>query len=341
MNLKNLLYQETVETQTFKIIVPKKAKIMRIDAFITSQISGVSRTKIQELIERNLIIRNDEYIKKASTKIKKDDVITVNIPRLKRLQVEPENIPLDFIYEDDDLIVINKPPGLVVHPGIGNRTGTLANALAHHCTTLSNVGGEYRPGIVHRLDKDTSGIIIAAKNNIAHNLMAKKFEKREIKKYYLALVWGKLKDSSGKIITNIGRSRSNRQKFSVVSDNVKNKSKYAETHYEVLEEYDFISLVKIRIITGRTHQIRVHFSNMNHPVLGDTNYGGKMKRFKTLIPRHRRIAIEVMDNIHRQALHSYQMEFTHPITNELMKLEAPIPDDIMTAIPIMKRDENS
>jgi len=120
------------------------------------------------------------------------------------LQVKPENIPLDFIYEDDDLIVINKPPGLVVHPGIGNRTGTLANALAHHCTTLSNVGGEYRPGIVHRLDKDTSGIIIAAKNNIAHNLMAKKFEKREIKKYYLALVWGKLKDSSGKIITNIG-----------------------------------------------------------------------------------------------------------------------------------------
>ena len=319
--------------------MPQKAKLMRIDVFVTSQISGVSRSKVQALIERNLISINNEYVKKHSTKIKIDDIITVNIPRIKRLQVEPENIPLEYIYEDDDIIVINKPPNLVVHPGIGNRTGTLVNALAHHCTTLSNVGGEYRPGIVHRLDKDTSGIIIAAKNNIAHNLMAKKFEKREIKKYYLALVWGKLKNKSGKIITNIGRSSSNRQKYAVVSDNSKNKGKYAETHYEVLEEYDFISLVKIRIVTGRTHQIRVHFSSINHPVLGDADYGGKIKRFKTLIPRHRKIAIEVMDNIHRQALHSYQMEFTHPTTNEKMKLTAPIPEDIMTAISIMKADE--
>ncbi|MEA3500852.1 MAG: RluA family pseudouridine synthase [Candidatus Marinimicrobia bacterium] len=337
MNLKDLLYQETVETQTFKIVVPKKTKLMRIDVFITTQISGISRTKVQELIERNLIIRNDENIKKPSTKIKKDDIITVKIPRLKRLQVEPENIPLDFIYEDDDLIVINKPPGLVVHPGVGNRTGTLVNALAHHCTTLSNVGGEYRPGIVHRLDKNTSGIIIAAKNNIAHNLMAKKFEKREINKHYLALVWGKLKEKSGKIINKIGRSKSNRQKFTVVS-NGSERGKYAETHYEVLEEYEFMSLVKIRIITGRTHQIRVHFSNINHPILGDTDYGGRIKRLKTLNPRHRKIAIEVMDNIKRQALHSYQMEFTYPTTDKIMKLTAPIPDDIKNVISIMKKE---
>ncbi len=336
MNLNNLLYQESLETQIYKIVVPKKAKLMRVDAFITSQIGGVSRSKVQELIERDLILINDKIVKKHSTKIKIDDVITVNIPRLKRLQVEPENIPLEFIYEDDDIIVINKPPNLVVHPGIGNRTGTLVNGLAHHCTTLSNVGGEYRPGIVHRLDKDTSGLIIAAKNNIAHNLMAKKFEKREIKKYYLALVWGKFKNKSGKIITHIGRSSKNRQKYVVVSENSKNKGKYAETHYEVLEEYDFMSLVKIRIITGRTHQIRVHFSDINHPVLGDIDYGGKIKRFKTLIPRHRKIAIDVMDTIHRQALHSYQMEFTHPTTNEEMKLTAPIPDDILTAVEIMK-----
>lgn len=336
MNLPDLLYTETVKTQTFKIIVPAKAQLKRVDSFISSQIQGVSRTKIAKLIEQELITIDNEILKKVSKKIKSGSVITVNIPRLERLKVEAENIPLNVIYEDDDIIAISKQPNLVVHPGIGNRTGTLVNALAHHCTTLSNVGGEYRPGIVHRLDKDTSGLIISAKNNIAHRKMAEKFEKREIKKYYLTLVWGTFKEHSGKIIKNIGRSMRNRQNFST-DIHSSQKSKYAETHYEVLEEYEFMSLVKVRIITGRTHQIRVHFASLNRSVIGDTTYGGKIKQFKQLNPRQKHVAIKVFDVLNRQALHSYQMEFTHPISGELLKLEAPIPDDMMKAIEIMKK----
>ncbi|MDZ7820757.1 MAG: RluA family pseudouridine synthase [Candidatus Marinimicrobia bacterium] len=209
-------------------------------------------------------------------------MITVRVPRFMPLEVEAENIPLDVIYEDDDLIVINKPPGLVVHPAVGNRTGTLVNALAHRCTTLSNTGGEYRPGIVHRLDKDTSGAIIAAKNNIVHTRMAHKFEYRKIRKFYVALAWGDIREKSGRIVKYIGRHKNDRQKYAAYTDGTKGKS--AETRFEVLESFGFVTLLRVQIMTGRTHQIRVHLSDAGHPVFGDLMYGGRTQKLGGLPP---------------------------------------------------------
>ncbi|MDZ7796252.1 MAG: RluA family pseudouridine synthase [Candidatus Marinimicrobia bacterium] len=188
--MQDKLYTETDNYDTYCIAVRDAQRPTRIDTFITESINDISRTKVKQLIERHLISVNGETDIKASYKVTPKDMITVKVPRFIPLEVEAENIPLDVIYEDDDLIVINKPPGLVVHPAVGNRTGTLVNALAHRCTTLSSSGGEYRPGIVHRLDKDTSGAIIAAKNNFVHTKMAQKFEYRNIRKFYTAMVWG-------------------------------------------------------------------------------------------------------------------------------------------------------
>ncbi|HDT12290.1 MAG TPA: RluA family pseudouridine synthase [Candidatus Marinimicrobia bacterium] len=321
--LTDELYEETLDTQTYQIVVSSNQKAIRLDCFIAESIPRISRTRIQMLIARDCILRNGAVVSKASAKIVPGDVLTISVPQRRPLLVEPENIPLNIVYEDDDLIVINKPPDMVVHPASGNRTGTLVNGLAYYCTTLSTVGGYYRPGIIHRLDKDTSGTIIAAKNDFAHNIMARKFEYRQIRKYYLTIVWGGFDKKSGVITYPIGRHPSDRKKFAVTPD-----GKDAETHYEVLADLDFLSLVKLRIVTGRTHQIRVHMSAMDHPVLGDSTYGGRSKKLKTLKPRQRERAVKVLDTIHRQALHSYEMFFDHPVTNEPIHVRSPLPDDM-------------
>ncbi|MDD3806702.1 MAG: RluA family pseudouridine synthase, partial [Candidatus Marinimicrobia bacterium] len=217
-----------------------------------------------------------------------------------------------------------------VHPAAGNQTGTMVNALAHYCTTLSTVGGYYRPGIIHRLDKDTSGIIIAAKNDFAHNEMARKFEYRKIEKYYLALVWGCFTNTSGVLSEPIGRDPIHRKKFTVTPE-----GKYSETQYEVLADLDFLSLVRLRLVTGRTHQIRVHMASIDHPVLGDSLYGGRTKKIKTLKPRQREKAIQVFSCIHRQALHSYEIFFDHPRTGEAIHVRSPLPEDMKKVLQIM------
>ncbi len=329
-----MLYKEADGFDTYCIAVRAAQKATRIDTFITESIKDISRTKVKELIERELISVNRQIIHKASYQISPQDMITVRIPRFVPLQVEPENIPLKVIYEDDDLIVINKPPGLVVHPAVGNRTGTLVNALAHRCTTLSNVGGDYRPGIVHRLDKDTSGAIIAAKNNNAHNRMARKFEHRQIEKYYTALVWGTFKEPKGVTTKCIGRHKNDRQRYAAYDS--ERYGKAAETRWEVLKSFEFVSLVKVQILTGRTHQIRVHLSNLGHPVIGDEMYGGKTQKLGGLPPRHRKIAIHLLDMIDRQALHCSEMRFDHPVTHEAMRVIAPLPEDMNRLVVHLK-----
>ncbi|MFA6618661.1 MAG: RluA family pseudouridine synthase [Candidatus Neomarinimicrobiota bacterium] len=324
------LYTEAEGFDTYCIAVRPAQKPTRIDSFISESIKNISRTKVKELIDRMLVSVNRQIILKSSYKVNPKDMITVRIPRFVPLEVEAENIPLEVIYEDDDLIVINKPPGLVVHPAVGNRTGTLVNALAHRCTTLSNVGGEYRPGIVHRLDKDTSGAIIAAKNNHAHNRMARTFENRQIDKFYTALVWGVFKEPKGMTTKYIGRHKKDRQKYAAYDD--ERFGKHAETRWEVLETFEFMTLVKVQILTGRTHQIRVHLSDLGHPVIGDEMYGGKTQKLGGLSPRHRKIAINLLDMIDRQALHCSEMRFKHPINRKPMSVNAPLPEDMQRIV---------
>lgn len=328
--LTDELYEETLDTQTYQIIVSPNQKSLRLDRFIAESIPRISRTRVQMLIDNGNILRNGKVADKASLKVAAGDILTISIPQRRPLTVEAEMIPLHIVYEDEDLIVINKPPDMVVHPAAGNRTGTLVNALAHYCTTLSMAGGYYRPGIIHRLDKDTSGTIIAAKNDVAHNEMARKFEYRKIRKYYLALVWGLFPQSSGVIMAPIGRHPNHRKKFAVVPN-----GKEAETHYEVLAGLDFLSLVRLRIVTGRTHQIRVHMASMDHPVLGDSIYGGRTKKLKTLKPRQREKAVQVLDRIHRQALHSYEMYFDHPRTGKPVHVRSPLPEDMCDVLQIL------
>ncbi|MBN2781545.1 MAG: RluA family pseudouridine synthase [Candidatus Marinimicrobia bacterium] len=317
---------ETDGFDTYCIAVRAAQKPTRIDTFITESVKDISRNKVQELLERGLIAVNRETVTKAAYKVAPKDMIVVRIPRFVPLAVEPENIPLDVIYEDDDLIVINKPPGLVVHPAVGNRTGTLVNALAHRCTSLSNIGGDYRPGIVHRLDKETSGAIIAAKNNNSHNKMSRKFEYRHIEKFYTAIVWGTFSERSGVTTRPIGRHKTDRQKYAAYHD--ERLGKPAETRYEVLESFDFISLVRVQIMTGRTHQIRVHMSDLGHPVFGDIVYGGRTQKLGSLSPRQRSVAIHLLDLIDRQALHCSEMRFEHPVTRLPMRVTAPLPEDM-------------
>jgi len=328
------LFTETEDHETYCIVVRDAQRPQRIDTFIADSIKDLSRTKVRQLMERDLVSVNGSGDFKASYKVCPKDVITVKVPRYIPLDVEAENIPLDVIYEDDDLIVINKPPGLVVHPAVGNRTGTLVNALAHRCTMLSNVGGEYRPGIVHRLDKDTSGAIIAAKNNRVHRIMAHKFEYRYIKKFYTALVWGVPRNTSGSITKYIGRHRNDRQRYAAYTDET--KGKHAETRYEVPEAFGFVSLLRVQIMTGRTHQIRVHLSDAGHPVFGDVMYGGRTQRLGGLLPRYRKQAIHLLDIMKRQALHCAEMEFRHPVSGDATRITAPLPEDMQKAVNYLR-----
>jgi len=242
-----------------------------------------------------------------------------------------ENIALDIVYEDEFLIVVNKPAGLIVHPGAGNATGTLVNALIYHCEHLSNENGLLRPGIVHRLDKDTSGLLISAKDNRVHTNLRSQFSKRTIEKYYYALVWGTFDEDEGEIDAPIGRSPKNRKKFTVIESGRPSLSRY-----EVLERFEFLTLVRVKLETGRTHQIRVHMTHKNHPLFGDPYYGGRNSKIITLNMRNRRLAARLLDIMNRQALHARRLIFFHPISNKPMDLKAPLHDDFNEVLSILR-----
>ena len=287
-----------------KQIIIEENSNLRLDKIIANKYPDLSRTNIQRLIEEEKILVNDK-IQKASYKASVGDKITIEEVELKETSIKPENIPLDIIYEDEDIIVVNKPKGLVVHPANGNPDGTLVNAIMAICKdSLSGIGGEIRPGIVHRLDKDTSGLIIIAKNDKAHINISEQIKNREVKKTYLALVRGVIKENEATINMPIARSTKDRKKMAV-SKNGKN----AITHFKVLKRYNNYTFVEVRIETGRTHQIRVHMSQIGYPIVGDSVYSNGKNPF----------------GVTGQMLHAAKLNFKHPITNKELNLEAPLP----------------
>jgi len=289
----------------------------RLDHFLSAEISHLSRARIQGLIKGGNILLNNRPVKPGA-KIRMDDVVAVEEPQAMATSTEAEEIPLDILHEDDDLIVLNKPAGLVVHPAAGNWSHTLVNALLHHCPTLSGIGGVQRPGIVHRLDKETSGCIVVAKNDLTHQNLSQQFAGRKILKVYLALVAGTLKQKSGTIDVLIGRHPVHRKKMAVVSES---RGRTSKTAYRVLQEIDKSSVVECTLHTGRTHQIRVHMKHIGHPLLGDKLYGAKSG-----------------DKFPRQMLHAWKLGFFHPRNSEWMEFQSPIPTDFIEAgiQPILK-----
>lgn len=287
-----------------EIIVDQLNEKQRLDAFLANTELEISRSMAQKLIKNNQVFVNGKN-EKESYKVKKDDVIIVKIEEPKESSLKEQEIPLDIIYEDDDIIVVNKEKGMVVHPGNGNPDGTLVNAILHHCKgSLSGIGGELRPGIVHRIDKDTSGLLIVAKNDKAHIAMAEEIKNHEVTKIYTTLVRGVISENQATINMPIGRSQKERTKMAVVKD-----GKEAITHFEVLKRYSKYTLLKVKIDTGRTHQIRVHLAQIGYPVIGDEVYSNGKNEF----------------GVHGQMLHSTVLEFKHPVTGKEMHLEAPLP----------------
>lgn len=286
----------------------------RLDKFLALKDLGLSRSQIQHLIHAGHIKVRGHAGTSSSLRVQAGDSIDIHIPALKPLSVEPVPIPLAIVYEDNYLLVLEKPAGLVVHPGAGNEDHTLIHGLLHHCRDLSGIGGYLRPGIVHRLDKNTSGLMVVAKNDEVHRGLAEQFKAGKIDKIYLALVRGRPPDRSGRLDSAIGRHPVNRKKMFTRSRN----GRPAITEWQVVEELKGASLLSLKIHTGRTHQIRVHMSSMGHPVLGDSLYGG---------PVEFRIGHAVIP-IRRQMLHASCLQFTHPITGEKMKRESKLPEDM-------------
>ncbi len=319
----------------FNITVPTNFNGYRIDKFLQAQVVELSRTRLQGLIHDGEVKINNIVTKNASKKIKEDDKVKVNFPPPKETLIKPNKIPLDILYDDEDIIVINKSPGVVVHPGAGNYEKTIVNGLLYkYKNNLSSVGGRSRPGIVHRIDKDTSGVIVVAKNDNAHAKLSEQFSNHSITRIYEALVWGVLKPQSGKINEKISRSIKNRQLMSVR----KEKGKTSITNYKTLEIYQNLNLPKISHIecqleTGRTHQIRVHMNFKGNSILGDKSYGKKRKRFKTIDP-----SIEKkLSNFTRQALHAKILGFFHPTTGKKIIFEARRPQDFDLLIKSLKK----
>lgn len=292
----------------------------RLDFFITERIESAQRSKINDLISNGSILVN-ESPKKPSYRVKPFDRITGIIPPLDAIYFEPENIPIDILYEDDDIIVINKQPSLVVHPAPGNWSGTLVNGLLFHYPEINKDENDFRPGIIHRLDKDTSGVMVVAKNQRSLLGLSGIFQSRQVKKEYITLVHGKLATHSGIIVKSIGRHPVERKKMSVLG----NHGKSAETHYHVDKRFNLSTLVSCNIKTGRTHQIRVHMQSIGHPVVGDLVYG----QIKNCIRNNRyQDECNALREAKRQMLHSYRLEIIHPRSQEIMVFEAPIPEDM-------------
>jgi len=300
----------------------------RLDRFLARTLPDISRARLKRLIDDKQITADGAAVK-AGLRLRGGEAIRISVPRPQELEAAPEDIHLDILYEDSDLIVINKPAGMVVHPANGHYSGTLVNALLHHCTDLSGIGGELRPGIVHRLDKDTSGVLVVSKNDLSHQGLAQQFKEHSITRRYITLVHGQVQNDTGSIEKPIGRHPSARKKMSTHSS----RGRRAVTHWNVLRRYaaERLTLLEMRLETGRTHQIRVHLADMNLPVVGDQTYGS-IKRPNAIADAHLRTLVQ---QLHRQALHAWVLGFKHPRTGEHMEYSSPLPPDmaqIVTAL---------
>ncbi len=315
----------------FHIVADKGQGLLRIDKFLSNRLENVSRTRIQAAASAGNILVND-HPARPSYKVKPGDVISILLPHPPReIEIIPEDIPLEIIYEDDDIIVLNKQAGLVVHPGHGNYTGTLVNALAYHLKDIPLFQeGKIRAGLVHRLDKNTSGILVVAKTEMAHNRLAKQFYDRTSDRKYIALVWGNLKDDTGTITGHVGRNPRDRTKMYVFPD--EKEGKPAITHYTVLERLGYVTLVECKLETGRTHQIRVHFQYIKHPLFNDEEYGGDQILRGTTFTKYKQFVKNCFSILPRQALHAKYLGFKHPVSGKWMQFTAVLPEDMNTVI---------
>ena len=332
---KHLLQNDEPEEEEmyehFRLTVEPGQSLLRIDKFLTNRLDNASRSRIQAAAEAGNILVNEIPVK-ANYKVKPNDEIRIvmDYPR-RELKIIPEEISLNIIYEDEELIVLNKPAGLVVHPGHGNYTGTLVNALAWYYKDLPMFKSEDpRPGLVHRIDKDTSGLMVVAKTELAKNKLALQFYEKSTERLYQALVWGSPKEDEGTITGNIGRSLKNRQIFMVFPEG--DYGKHAVTHYKVLKQIGYVSLVECKLETGRTHQIRVHMKYINHPLFNDSTYGGDQVLRGTTFAKYKQFVQNCFKLLPRQALHAKTLGFKHPVTGEKMVFDSELPEDMATVV---------
>lgn len=314
----------------FRFEVPKGQGLMRIDKYLQLQIPNISRNKLQNAADSGQVLVNETAVK-SNYKVKPDDVIRIVLshPPFEH-KIIPEDIPLDIVYEDEALVVINKPPGLVVHPGHGNYTGTLVNALAYHYGNRLPLNSSERPGLVHRIDKDTSGLLVVAKTEQAMTHLAKQFEEKTSEREYVALVWGNVVDDAGTIEGNIARHVRDRMQMAVFDD--PEIGKHAVTHYRVLERFGYVTLVACQLETGRTHQIRVHMKYIGHTLFNDERYGGNAILKGTTFTKYKQFVENCFKVLPRQALHAKTLGFMHPVSNEFMRFDSEIPHDLVECI---------
>ena len=311
-------------------IYNNECKDIRLDLFLLEHLKDISRTKIQKLISEG-IIKVDEFIVKPSYKLKGNECISIQEYEhaQKGSYIEKQNIPLNILYEDEHILALNKNSGIVVHPGAGNKSGTLLNGLVYHYEKLSSINNS-RPGIIHRLDKDTSGVMLVAKSDKSHFLLSEQFAKREITKTYRAIIWGNIKDE-GKIEGYINRDIKNRIKFSLNDS----KGRFSYTEYKRLDYFNPFSYVELYPKTGRTHQLRVHLKSIGFPIILDELYGGGKKMINSYNEKYSSLIKQIFSTMDRFALHSYKIKFTHPITKDVLEIEAPLPEDFSNVIKIL------
>ena len=316
-----MLYQE---------IYNNESKNLRLDLFLLDYLQDTSRTKIQKLIIQGLI-KVDDFIVKPSYKLKANECISIEKLNLVKeyRTIEKENIPIDIIYEDDDLLAINKNSGIVVHPGTGNRTGTLLNGLVYHYEKLSTVD-KTRPGIIHRLDKDTTGVMLVAKSDKSHYLLSEQFAQRKITKTYRAITWGNIKNE-GEIKGFIDRDSKNRTKYNLNSS----KGKFSYTKFKCLDNLSPFSYIELYPETGRTHQLRVHLKSIGFPIILDELYGGGISLINSYNQKYRKLIKQVFNNMNRFALHAYKIKFVHPTSKKEMEIKAPMPSDFIDTLKIL------
>lgn len=320
-----------VPVERLRMIIEKRQEPIRIDKYLVARIEGGTRNKVQQAIDDGYVLVNNEVVK-ANYKIKPgDNIVLFETRKPESQEIIPENIPLNIIYEDDDLLVVNKPAGMVVHPACGNYSGTLVNGLSYYLQQEKvDIENLSRVGLVHRIDKDTTGLVVIGKKDKAMNLLAAQFKKHTVHRRYIALVWGDLEEDEGTIEAHIGRN----QRFRKIMDTFPegDYGKEAITHYKVLERFNYVTLVELRLETGRTHQIRVHMKYIGHPLFSDGTYGGDRILKGTVFTRYKQFIDNCFEILPRQALHAKELGFTHPTTGEWLQFDSEIPDDLKQVI---------
>lgn len=314
----------------FHIVADKGQSFIRIDKFLVDRIPNLSRNKIQQVAEAGNILVNNKVVKSNYKVHPLDDISFVRPYPRREIELIPENIPLEILFEDSDFIIVNKQAGLVVHPGYGNYTGTLVNALVYHFREIAGMKDEERPGLVHRLDKNTSGVMVVAKNEESLTVLSKYFFDRNIDRTYWALVWGDVVEDSGRIEGNLGRSLKDRRVMQVFADG--SQGKIAITNYRVLERFGYVTLVECKLETGRTHQIRIHFKHLGHPIFNDQEYGGDRIVKGTQFTKYKQFVQNAFSLMPRQALHAKTLGFKHPRTKKDLFFESELPEDFASVL---------